>query len=224
MQQLSQECDKLKKQNKIYEAENRKLNDQINSMLSKDTDTSMHVLKQTKTITKLEAELNQLKDQSRDLTSVLEQKAAENQSLKNQVNDAKILSKQQANLIKKDYKHKLTKCIADKNALFEYNQELEFKNQQLATVLNSKTNEIKEYLRRVETSCLEKSEIMEQNEYLDSIIAELQQKNQDLTDMMNKQLHNQINSHAEKFKNRALTTLTKGQVSNEVRNQVYYHN
>lgn len=116
---------------------------------------------------------------------MLEQKAEENESLLRELNDARILGKQQANQIKKDYKHKLSKCIADKNALFEYNQDLEFKNQQLATVLNSKTDEIKEYLKRVETSCMEKTEIMQENEHLDRIIAELQQKNQELTDMMN---------------------------------------
>jgi hypothetical protein len=44
---------------------------------------------------------------------------------------------------KKESKYKLSKCLRDKEALYEYNQELEFKNQQLVTVLSSKTNEIK---------------------------------------------------------------------------------
>jgi len=55
--------------------------------------------------------------------------------------------------------------------------DLEHHNQQLQTVVSCKTAEIKEYLKRVENQCFEKSQILDENERLDDIICELQRKN-----------------------------------------------
>lgn len=50
MDSVTQDNEKLKKQNHIYEKENVKLNDQITSMLTKDTDTSVHILNLNKNV------------------------------------------------------------------------------------------------------------------------------------------------------------------------------
>ena len=52
--------------------------------------------------------------------------------------------------MKKEYKYKLQKLSNDKDSLYEYNKDVQFKNQQLEAVLSSKTNEIKQYLQKVE--------------------------------------------------------------------------
>ena len=71
--------------------------------------------------------------------------------------------------------------------------------------MNTKTDEIKEYLRKVENQCFEKSQMLDENERLDDIINNLQIKNNELNDMMS----NTMGAQAEEFKQKALNTLTR---------------
>jgi hypothetical protein len=79
--------------------------------------------------------------------------------------------------LKKEWKYKVDKVAQEKEELMEYSKDIEFKNNQLQMVLNSKTDELRQYLKRVETQCFEKSQILSENEQLDNIIIELQNKN-----------------------------------------------
>ena len=72
-------------------------------------------------------------------------------------------------------------------------------------MVSCKTAEIKEYLKRVENQCFERSQILDENERLDDIICELQRKNKELSESMAANMFNQ----AQQFKQRGLLTLTK---------------
>lgn len=56
-QAQQKEVERLYRQNGIYENENLKLNDQINGMLNKDTDTSVHLLNLNRTINRITVDL-----------------------------------------------------------------------------------------------------------------------------------------------------------------------
>ena len=99
----------------------------------------------------------------------------------------------------------MEQMLKEKEQLNEIGADLEHHNQQLQTVVSSKTAEIKEYLARVENQCFERSQILDENERLDDIIGELQRKNKELSESMATNMFNQ----AQQFKQRGLLTLTK---------------
>ena len=84
-------------------------------------------------------------------------------------------------------------------------KDLEFKNQQLNIVIGEKASQIQNYLYGVQQQCIEKDEIVQENERLDDIIADLQARNNDLSEMLGQSLYHQ----AESYKSKGLQTLTQ---------------
>ena len=77
--------------------------------------------------------------------------------------------------------------------------------------MTHKAQELSEYLREVENSCFEKEQILDENERLDMIIADLQKKNCELSQMMNNKYYNE----AQDFKDKAINSLTKSRFDSQ---------
>ena len=72
-------------------------------------------------------------------------------------------------------------------------------------MVNYKTDEIKQYLKRVEKQCFEKSQILDENERLDEIISDLQRKNHELQNIAGNNMYTQ----AQEFKSRGFRALNR---------------
>lgn len=80
------------------------------------------------------------------------------------------------------------------------------KNSELTQILDEKSAHMEVVLRDVMAECLQREQMLEDNERLDQIIQELERRNKELNQMLSQQIFNQASS----FKHKVMNTLLSG--------------